>query len=82
MNDDARFFRFDTNRVVAASAGTGKTFRLAGIAVHALLGASEVVGELGIAVQPSRLVATTFSRKAAVNRRWLSCWSVMSWTTA
>lgn len=65
MSPHHDFFVFESNRVVAASAGTGKTFRLAGIAVHALMGASRVLGEAGAPVSPARLVATTFSRKAA-----------------
>lgn len=50
------------NVVLAASAGTGKTFHLVGAMLHLLLGASELQDG---AVDPARIVATTFSRKAA-----------------
>jgi len=53
-------YRFARNAVVVASAGTGKTYALVGMLVHVLLGETE----LG-AVPPSRVVATTFSRRAA-----------------
>ncbi|MEZ4259238.1 MAG: UvrD-helicase domain-containing protein [Polyangiaceae bacterium] len=53
-------FGFEKNLVLAASAGTGKTFTLVGILVRVLLGRTA----LG-AVEPHRAVATTFSRKAA-----------------
>jgi ATP-dependent helicase/nuclease subunit A len=46
------------NRVVIASAGTGKTHTLVGIVCQALLGAH------GKAIAPEKIVATTFSRKA------------------
>jgi ATP-dependent helicase/nuclease subunit A len=52
------------NLVLAASAGTGKTHALVGVVVHLLLGA-----RAGGAVDPSRIVATTFSRKAAAEIR-------------
>ncbi len=63
-------FAFPRNLVLAASAGTGKTHSLVGVVVHALLGASEI-GENGLhaAVDPARIVATTFSRKAAAEIR-------------
>jgi ATP-dependent helicase/nuclease subunit A len=48
------------NLVLAASAGTGKTHALVGVVVHLLLG-----GRADGPVDPSRIVATTFSRKAA-----------------
>lgn len=63
--NNTEFFAFAENRVVAASAGTGKTFRLAGIAVHALLGASYARGAQPSVIEPARVLATTFSRKAA-----------------
>jgi ATP-dependent helicase/nuclease subunit A len=52
------------NLVLAASAGTGKTHALVGIVIHLLLGARR-----GGAVDPTRIVATTFSRKAAAEIR-------------
>ena len=52
------------NLVLAASAGTGKTHALVGVVVHLLLGARD-----GGAVDPARIVATTFSRKAAAEIR-------------
>lgn len=53
-------YRFARNAVVVASAGTGKTHALVGMLVHVLLGETEL-GDLA----PSRIVATTFSRRAA-----------------
>lgn len=53
------------NVVVVASAGTGKTHALVGALLHALLGLSD----LGEPVHPARIVATTFSRKAAAEIR-------------
>ena len=50
--------------VLAASAGTGKTHALAGVVVHLLLGARR-----GGPVDAARIVATTFSRKAAAEIR-------------
>ena len=61
-------YAFRRNLVLAASAGTGKTHALVGVAVHLLLGAcagSEPDGGLRPAMPPDRLVATTFSRRAA-----------------
>ncbi len=52
------------NLVLAASAGTGKTHALVGVVVHLLVG-----GRPGGAVDPARIVATTFSRKAAAEIR-------------
>ncbi len=56
------------NLVLAASAGTGKTHTLVGVIIHLL-----VAGPGGIArpkpVDPARVVATTFSRKAAAEIR-------------
>ena len=63
-------YAFRRNLVVAASAGTGKTHSLVGVIIHVLLGASELGGEgLHAAVDPGRVVATTFSRKAAAEIR-------------
>jgi ATP-dependent helicase/nuclease subunit A len=59
-------FAFRRNLVLAASAGTGKTHHLVGVLVHAMLGLSELGGEGARArVAPERIVATTFSRRAA-----------------
>jgi ATP-dependent helicase/nuclease subunit A len=67
---DATLYRFRRNLVVAASAGTGKTHALVGVLVHLVLGASELGGDgLHEAVDPARIVATTFSRKAAAEIR-------------
>src|SRR5690606_34834639 len=52
------------NLVLAARACTGKTHALVGVVVHLLVG-----GRAGGAVDPSRIVATTFSRKAAAEIR-------------
>jgi ATP-dependent helicase/nuclease subunit A len=54
-------FAFERNTVLVASAGTGKTHTLVGVLVHVLLG-EHAEGE---PVSPARVVATTFSRKAA-----------------
>ncbi len=56
------------NVVVVASAGTGKTHALVGALLHALLGLSEL-GDTPEPVHPARIVATTFSRKAAAEIR-------------
>jgi ATP-dependent helicase/nuclease subunit A len=56
----ADLYAMPRNLVLAASAGTGKTHALVGVVVHLLIG-----GRKGGAVDPSRIVATTFSRKAA-----------------
>src|SRR4051812_35804036 len=48
------------NLVLAASAGTGKTHALVGVVVHRLVGDD---------LDPARIVATTFSRKAAAEIR-------------
>ncbi|MDF2693602.1 MAG: putative ATP-dependent helicase, partial [Labilithrix sp.] len=57
---EAQLYAMPKNLVLAASAGTGKTHALVGVVVHLLVG-----GRQGGAVDPSRIVATTFSRKAA-----------------
>ncbi|WP_394823362.1 UvrD-helicase domain-containing protein [Pendulispora albinea] len=64
-------FAFRRNLVLAASAGTGKTHSLVGVLVHLLMGASELgrKEQLHPPVDPSRVVATTFSRKAAAEIR-------------
>lgn len=56
----AKLYAMPRNLVLAASAGTGKTHALVGVVVHLLVG-----GRIGGAVDPARIVATTFSRKAA-----------------
>ena len=61
-------FAMRRNVVVAASAGTGKTFHLVGALVHLLVGQSELC-KGGVAIDASRVVATTFSRKAAAEIR-------------
>jgi ATP-dependent helicase/nuclease subunit A len=56
--------------VLAASAGTGKTHALVGVMVNLLLGATgDEKGRLRAPVLPGAIVATTFSRKAAVEMR-------------
>ena len=66
----ADVYAFRRNLVLAASAGTGKTHTLVGVLVHAMLGASEMGGEgAHEPVDPARIVATTFSRKAAAEFR-------------
>jgi ATP-dependent helicase/nuclease subunit A len=66
----AMLYAFRRNLVVAASAGTGKTHALVGVVVHLLLGASELGGNgLRDPIDPARVVATTFSRKAAAEIR-------------
>jgi ATP-dependent helicase/nuclease subunit A len=60
----AALYAMPRNLVLAASAGTGKTHALVGVVVHLLIG-----GRQGGAVDPSRIVATTFSRKAAAEIR-------------
>ena len=69
-HDSARIFAFRRNLVLAASAGTGKTHSLVGVLVHLLMGASELGGAgLHAPVDAGRIVATTFSRKAAAEIR-------------
>lgn len=57
-------FSLSRNTVLAASAGTGKTFHLTGALVHLLVGASELCTD-DQPLDVSRIVGTTFSRKAA-----------------
>jgi ATP-dependent helicase/nuclease subunit A len=52
--------------VLAASAGTGKTHALVGVVLHLLLANREGARD---PVDPARIVATTFSRKAAAEIR-------------
>lgn len=66
----ADVFACRRNAVVIASAGTGKTFTLVGMIVHLLLGLSETEnGDLRPPADPRTIVATTFSRRAAVEIR-------------
>ncbi len=66
---EADIYAFRRNLVLAASAGTGKTHALVGVLVHLLLGESELGGRSAGPVSPARVVATTFSRKAAAEIR-------------
>ena len=68
-DDDAFLYAFRRNVVVAASAGTGKTYRLTALYVLLVLGLTSM-GERDHAVAappigPHRILATTFSRAAA-----------------
>ncbi len=62
----AELYAFRRNVVLVASAGTGKTHALVGVLLHALLGLSELSRE---PLDPARVAATTFSRKAAAEIR-------------
>ncbi len=66
---DASIYAFRRNVVVAASAGTGKTYRLTALYVLLTLGLTSMGqrdgGSPAPAVGPERIVATTFSRAAA-----------------
>ena len=64
MTSTAALYAMPRNLVLAASAGTGKTHALVGVVLHLLLG-----GRPGGAVDAARIVATTFSRKAAAEIR-------------
>lgn len=68
--DPGSIYAFPRNLVLAASAGTGKTHALVGVVVHLLVRDREGRGR-GKAqpLDPSRIVATTFSRKAAAEIR-------------
>ena len=69
-DERATLYGFKRNLVVAASAGTGKTHALVGVLVHLALGAAQNEhGGLAEPVPLSRIVATTFSRKAAAEIR-------------
>src|SRR5262249_48788069 len=69
--DAAGIHAFPRDLVLAASAGTGKTHALVGVVVNLLLGDRTPNDGRGRAepVDPSRVVATTFSRKAAAEIR-------------
>jgi ATP-dependent helicase/nuclease subunit A len=63
-------YALERNVVVAASAGTGKTHALVGVMLNLLLGATaDDRARLRAPVPARRIVATTFSRKAAVEMR-------------
>ncbi len=61
-------FSLKRNTVLAASAGTGKTFHLTGALLHLVLGTSDLCSD-DRPLDASRIVATTFSRKAAAEIR-------------
>lgn len=66
---DSKIYAFRRNIVVAASAGTGKTYRLTALYVLLILGLSSS-GQANEqtqapAIGPERILATTFSRAAA-----------------
>lgn len=66
--EDALLYAFRRNIVVAASAGTGKTYRLTALYVLLALGLTSMgqAGDEPLApLSPERIVATTFSRAAA-----------------
>lgn len=65
----ARLFRFARNTVLRAGAGTGKTEALTTLYLHLVGGLAdpEVWGRQG--VQPERVVALTFTEKAALEMR-------------
>jgi ATP-dependent helicase/nuclease subunit A len=67
--DPSRIYAFPRNIVLAASAGTGKTHALVGVVVHLLVADRPRRGGRAQPVEPSRIVATTFSRKAAAEIR-------------
>ena len=68
--DPGTLYTFPRNLVLAASAGTGKTHALVGVVVHLLI-RDRAPSKRGKAqpLDPSRIVATTFSRKAAAEIR-------------
>lgn len=68
--DAGNLYALPRNLVLAASAGTGKTHALVGVVVHLLVRDRAARGR-GRAqpFDPSRVVATTFSRKAAAEIR-------------
>lgn len=70
---DARIFAFRRNIVVAASAGTGKTYRLSRLYALLCLGLTSMGEETDTVahapVAPDRIIATTFSRSAALEMR-------------
>lgn len=62
-------YGFPRNLVLAASAGTGKTHALVGVIVELLVGNRTTSRGKREPIDPSRIVATTFSRKAAAEIR-------------
>jgi len=69
--DPDQLYAFPKNLVLAASAGTGKTHALVGVVIQLLVGDRPPARGRGRAqpLDPSRIVATTFSRKAAAEIR-------------
>lgn len=68
--DPGDLYALPKNLVLAASAGTGKTHALVGVVVHLLIRDRTARGRARAApLDPSRVVATTFSRKAAAEIR-------------
>jgi ATP-dependent helicase/nuclease subunit A len=68
--DPGSIYAFPKNLVLAASAGTGKTHALVGVVVHLLVRDRDQRGRARRQpLDPSRIVATTFSRKAAAEIR-------------
>lgn len=68
--DPGTLYAFPRNLVLAASAGTGKTHALVGVVVHLLVrDRAPRKGGKAQPLDPSRIVATTFSRKAAAEIR-------------
>ncbi|MEO7094964.1 MAG: UvrD-helicase domain-containing protein, partial [Polyangiales bacterium] len=62
---DRLLYELPTNVVVSAGAGTGKTHRLTGLYLHLVSGLTD----LGRAIMPDAIVATTFTREAASEMR-------------
>jgi ATP-dependent helicase/nuclease subunit A len=58
-------YELPSNVVVSAGAGTGKTHRLTGLYLHLVAGLTD----LGRALSPDSIVATTFTREAASEMR-------------
>ena len=68
--DPGTLYALPKNLVLAASAGTGKTHALVGVVVNLLIRDRSSRGRGGPQpIDPSRIVATTFSRKAAAEIR-------------
>ncbi len=66
--DPSGLYSLPRNLVLAASAGTGKTHALVGVVLHLLVTDRAARGRMQ-PFDPSRVVATTFSRKAAAEIR-------------